>query len=188
MFATVNCYATMPRSSKLRPDALVQWRAGGDEVLRAPLRNGHARDDSRNFAYNTVPICADQPGHFGSRNRSAEQETLNVATAFFSQDIELTLDFHAFSESFHAKGVCKRGDGADHCVRITSLVQILDKASVDLDLVEGKRAEIAQRRISRSEIVQCNSNAEIAKTVQGRKRLFVREVPFFVRAIREIHA
>src|SRR5258706_14353337 len=53
------------------------------------------------------------------------------------------------------------------------LCDIVDEAAVDLDLVERKALQIAQRGIAGAEIVECDPHPDAAKLVQDRERGFV---------------
>jgi len=62
----------------------------------------------------------------------------------------------------------KCGNGFGDFPRV-ALIDISDEGLVDLDLIEREAAEIAERRVSGSEIVHCNFDAQIAKFVQDPK-------------------
>jgi hypothetical protein len=96
---------------------------------------------------------------------------LDVLATFAREHIELVHVFHALGKGLHAKGVGEGGDRADDGMAIATGAKVIDKTLVDLDLVEGKRPKLAERRIACSEIVERNLHAKIAKTVKRRQRL-----------------
>ena len=58
--------------------------------------------------------------------------------------------------------------------RLGAVREIVDERAVDLDLVEGKAAQVAERRVARAEIVHRDLHAHLRELVQrgkGRKRV-----------------
>ena len=76
-------------------------------------------------------------------HRPTEQESLNAAAALPTEDFQLLFVLDAFRQSLHSQCFCKGCDRADDGVAILTGRQVGNKATVDLDLVEGKRAKVA---------------------------------------------
>src|SRR5947208_7056667 len=64
----------------------------------------------------------------------------------------------------------KLGDRPDDRARAFAGDQILDEAAIDLELVEREALQVAERRITRAEIVQRDAHAERAQRVKQAKR------------------
>src|SRR6516225_7058996 len=124
----------------------------------------------RNFksAALACPLCA--PAYFGYRNfslgfgpeqlrkflhpaRRAEQEALHLAAAERLDLLQLLSGFHALGRGRHSEMLCKACDCQHDRHRIVARRQPADEATIDLDLVEWKAPQIAERRVAGAEIV-----------------------------------
>src|SRR5262245_25092523 len=79
------------------------------------------------------------------RPRVAEQITLHLGAADRLQRLHLLLGFHAFRGRRHVEAFCQSGDSIHDRKRFCTIGKILDERAVDLDLVEGETAKIAER-------------------------------------------
>jgi hypothetical protein len=105
-------------------------------------------------------------------DRAAEQIALDLMAAFLPEDFGLRLILDPFRQRFHAQRIGQRRDRADHRIGVAPQRQVTDKALVDLELVEGEGAQIAERGIAGAEIVERDADAERAQAVQGFECLF----------------
>ena len=70
----------------------------------------------------------------------------------------------------NAQAFSKAHDGANDQLRPFRRGQIMYERLINLEFIEGKTLQVAQRRVSRSEIVNRNPQAKRAEPVQGRYR------------------
>jgi len=75
---------------------------------------------------------------------------------------ELRSLLDTFGRRFDAERLRQFGNRAHDRARTVAGQQILDEASVDLQFVEREALQVAQRRIARAEIIQCNPDPEFA--------------------------
>src|ERR1700719_1171332 len=116
---------------------------------------GHARW-LRRIATGT----ADQRGVLPDRQPFADEIPLHRVAALLGEETELLLGFHALGDDRHFKAVAKADDRPDDRRRLRIAPEIHDKGAIDLDLVERKRLQVAQRGIAAAEIVHGNTHAE----------------------------
>jgi hypothetical protein len=81
---------------------------------------------------------------FASRNRPAEQIALHFGATRLAQPFELLFRLDAFGQRGNAEVRSKIDDRLDNCQAIPALAKLGNEGPVDLDLVEGKRAQIAK--------------------------------------------
>ena len=79
--------------------------------------------------------------------------TLDRVAPFRDREVELFQRFHAFHRGGHAEAGAHRDYCANDRRTFSILWHLPDKRLVDLDLVEWKTPQIAERRIARAEIV-----------------------------------
>src|SRR6478609_5379653 len=108
--------------------------------------------------------------YLGYRTRRAEQIALRLRAALPAQEVELRVGLDAFSRGDDAEALAEAGHRADDRHRLLARCQFAHKRTVDLDLVERKTTQIAQRRVPRSEVVERYPDAKAAKLVQNRQR------------------
>jgi hypothetical protein len=95
----------------------------------------------------------DQSRNIPNRRRPAEQISLQVRAILQRKMDCLRIGLHPLGGDGHSERLAKPDDRTDDRHRTLVVWQVLDEAAVDLDLVEREAAQIAQRRISGSEIV-----------------------------------
>ena len=81
---------------------------------------------------------------FRGWHRFAEEESLHLHAAFGAQDFKLFLGLDPFAGGDHAQAGTEPHDGADNCHAVVVFAEFADEGTVDLDLVEGEAAQIAQ--------------------------------------------
>jgi hypothetical protein len=69
---------------------------------------------------------------------------LYFVASLLLQQRQLLCRFHAFDGHSHAKRIAEKDDGAHDCKGFPVLDDVNHKGLVDLDLVEGKAAEVTQ--------------------------------------------
>src|SRR5258707_9307018 len=126
-------------------------------------KNASNRKTSAGLARGLYRIArrpADQRRVLPNRRGFADEIALHRVAAHLREEAELLLGFHALGDNRHSKAVAK----TDHCAndrrRLRIAPEIDDESAVDLDLVERKRLQIAQRRIAAAEIVHGNAHAQ----------------------------
>ncbi len=102
--------------------------------------------------------------------RSADQETLDFGTPLGPQSFQLRLGFNAFGHYGHAKTSPQSNDSLNHRQCLTIAAHLANEGLVDLHLVEGELSEIAQGRITRTEIIHGDPNAKVFQLLQNGKR------------------
>src|SRR5689334_72899 len=91
-----------------------------------------------------VALRFQQLDDFGMGPRAAEQETLALVAAFGAQAAHLRLGLHALRRDGDAEALAEACDRTNDRLGITLGIEAAHERLVDLDLVEGKTAEIAQ--------------------------------------------
>src|SRR3954451_9208657 len=104
--------------------------------------------------------AANQPGIVADRQRFADEIALHRVAAFIRKEAELLLSFNALGDDRHLKPVAETDDSSDDRSRLRVPSEIDDEGAVDLDLVERKRLQVAQRRISTAEVIHRYADPE----------------------------
>src|SRR5437879_799920 len=102
-------------------------------------------------------------------NGPSKQVPLEKIDVRLCEELRLLLGLDTLRGRRDAEAACESLDGRNRSGAIAASWRSLRKGFVDLDLVEGKADEIAQRRITRSKIVKDDANAEILELPHGRK-------------------
>src|SRR5262249_32303319 len=109
--------------------------------------------------------------HFLERDRRPEQIALHLVTAE-RREIALLVDR---LDTLRRRGHAERAGDADHRLYdddvLVAFAQIRDERAIDLDLVERKAAQVAQRRVAGAEVVERNADTERLELVQDRQRV-----------------
>src|SRR5262249_7282476 len=112
----------------------------------------------------------DELAHVAGVARRAEQIALHLRAPFRPHVVELRrrLDtLRGGDDAETAPETCHRlDDGGAVCL----LRQVANERTVDLDLVEREAAQIAERRITGTEVVHGDADSEATQLMQGRKR------------------
>jgi hypothetical protein len=118
-------------------------------------------------------IGVQQPSNVACGYRRAEPKTLHFLAAEGAQHFVLLRRLDALRDRDH---MARRGDihhGLHNAGGPVGFGNIGDEAAIDLDFIEWKALQVAQRRIAGSEIVQRNPDSNGPKLVQNRKRRIV---------------
>src|SRR5260370_34124580 len=108
-----------------------------------------------------------QPFDLGSRFWRTEQIALHFCAAERAKQFALRLRFNALRRRRYVacgSDIHYRLDNAGRPVRLS---QVVDEAAVDLDFVERKALQIAERRIAGAEIVERDPHPDVAKLMQN---------------------
>jgi hypothetical protein len=97
-------------------------------------------------------------------HRPAEQEALGLVAADHAHALQLVLRRNAFGSPARAQRVTELRDVVEDGIGLKTVVGHI--RPVDLDLVERRFAQIVQRGIAGSKIVQRHSHAERANLAQ----------------------
>ena len=100
------------------------------------------------------------------RYRLAQQESLHLTAALRPNRIELLLGFNALGCCRNTKSAGKHGYGSHDVERAGVVCDVTNKRPVNLDLVEGKALQVAERGIAGTEIVHGDANADLAQPAQ----------------------
>src|SRR3546814_17292900 len=105
-------------------------------------------------------VAAQSLGQDVAGYRLVEQVALTDITAMTTQEFQLLRCFDSFSDDLQVQ---LAGHG-DHCRGDLHVVlvagDVLDKAAIDLDHVDGEFLQVAQRGIPRAEVVHGQRQAE----------------------------
>ena len=96
---------------------------------------------------------SEQPIQLGGRDRRAEQEALHLGAALGPQLRELLHGLDALGGNANAEFAREVDRGPDDGQRIAFLPKVAHEGFVDLQLVERKASEVAERRVAGAEIV-----------------------------------
>ncbi len=97
-----------------------------------------------------------------SGSRAAEDVTLDLAAAELPDQVEIVVRLHALGGRIHAKRLGERDDGADdRAVAVRGRRGAANEALVDLDLVERRFLQIAERAVAGAEIVERQPHPEL---------------------------
>src|SRR4051812_32745946 len=116
------------------------------------MRNLPSVGPLRHAAY-----CAQRLDHASDlrgRGGLAEIISLHGGAAAFADEVELFNRLHTLRRGLDAEHRAEAGDGADDRHTLRAFTDRADEGAVDLDAVERKSAQIAQRRIADAEIVE----------------------------------
>src|ERR1700694_1721136 len=92
----------------------------------------------------------------------AENKALHFRASQCGHRIQLLLRLDALRGGRHVQAARNVSDGLNDREGILVVRKIADEGAINLDLVEGKASEIAQRRVAGAEIVHRNAHAELA--------------------------
>ena len=114
-----------------------------------------------------------QTPDFGGQFGRTEQVALHFSAAGRLQRLQLFEGFDAFRRRRHV--ACRRDidDRINDRPGVAGFCDVLDEATVDLDLVEGKSLQVAQRGVSGAEIVQRDSKSQLLQLKQNGYRSLV---------------
>ncbi len=113
--------------------------------------------------------CRDRAGRQGR----AEEKALNLGTTLLADQIELIGGLNALGRGGHAEAAAKADDRPDDRDAVGLRGDILHERAIDLDLVEGKGAQVAEAGIAGAEIVKRNADTNAAKTMKRGERRVV---------------
>src|SRR5205085_12345020 len=99
---------------------------------------------------------------------------LDLVTAKLLQQMHLRVVLDALGDDFQAERVGERNDHGDDIARITGIAHAYDEAAVDLEDIDRQPRQVAERAITRAEIVHRDFDAGAAQRLQlARARLDV---------------
>src|SRR5439155_5353316 len=107
-----------------------------------------------------------QADDLGVGARLAEQEALAFVAAFGPEAAQLGFGLDALGGDDDAEAFAEADDGTDDRLRLAVGAEIADEGLIDLDLVEGEAAQIAEAGITGAEIVHRDAHAERAQRMQ----------------------
>src|SRR4051794_39797983 len=93
--------------------------------------------------------------------RLAEEIALHLGAAFLSQVAELLVGLDALGGRCHAEVLAEPGDGPDDRDGVVLVRHVAHERLIDLDLVEGEAAQVAQARVARAEVVHRDLDPEV---------------------------
>src|ERR1035438_7332165 len=71
----------------------------------------------------------------------------------------LRVGFDALGDHAHLQVARHGNDGGDNGAGVTVVRQVADKATVDLQGVDGELLQVGERRVAGAEVVQCDADA-----------------------------
>jgi hypothetical protein len=86
----------------------------------------------------------EETDQFGRWHGPAVAVALGLVAAFRAQEVRLGLGFHAFGVGRNAEARAEAYDRADDRCSVGAAAEIGHEGAVDLDLVEGEAAQIAE--------------------------------------------
>src|SRR3569623_1959019 len=89
-------------------------------------------------------------------------------TAARLQEIALRLGFHAFRDQLQPQALAHDDDGARNGGVLGVARNVADEGAGDLESIDGKAAQVAERGIAGAEIVDSETHAELAQVVELR--------------------
>src|ERR1043166_3230419 len=100
------------------------------------------------------------------RHRPVEQEALHLRASGRAQQLELLGRLDALSGGVELERAAEPGDGAGDCGAVGPAGELSHEGLVDLDLVERKHAQVAERRVAGAEIVEHDVDAARLELMQ----------------------
>ena len=110
--------------------------------------------DSDSGCCRGVGRAVQKDGDLGRGDGLAEQVSLPFGASIGFQICQLPGVFDAFGGRRQAESCCETKDGADDDLGIVAFIEARHKAAINLDLVQTKRKQLAQRGITRSKIIE----------------------------------
>src|SRR5262245_11554845 len=115
-----------------------------------------------------VSVCGVDHGvDLAWMNRRAEIEALRHAAALRIEQTELAGAFHPLGDGYQPKVAPEAERGAHDRCGARVVLQGTYEGTVDLDLVERKPTQVAERRISDAEVVDRDAYATALDPAQG---------------------
>src|SRR4029078_7194130 len=105
------------------------------------------------------------------RHCGAEIEALRLVASKAAHHLQLRVVFDALGDGDHAKAVGEADYRLHQGTGRRAAVEVGNESPVDLDLVEGEAAQIAERTVTAAEVVHHQSNPELAQLMQGGERV-----------------
>ena len=104
----------------------------------------------------------------GGGHRLAEDIALDLADPEFADEAQIVVGLDPLRRGIHVETLGERDDGADdRGIAVRGRGRAADEALVDLDLVERRLAQVAERRIAGPEIVEREPHAERLEPREG---------------------
>src|SRR5690606_1067737 len=97
------------------------------------------------------------------RHRSADQKALRAVAFQIHEALELLARLDAFCDDVELQAVRQLDDASHDAGGSRIPCHAMDERAIDLELIERQTTQVAQRRISRAEIVDRYRNAEHLK-------------------------
>src|SRR5450631_3126579 len=150
------------------------WRPPGPALLgRKTQGQSPAGGGGSDRGHNLIAARVQQPLYLGAGDRRAEQIPLHLGTTQFAQQFHLRHRLDALGRRRHVARGSYVHDGLDNRGRSSRAGNVFDKAAIDLDLVEGKTLQIAQRGIAGAKVVQRYPYPQLSQLVQQGERHFI---------------
>src|SRR5690606_17340662 len=104
--------------------------------------------------------------------RSTEQVTLAVTAAERDQAFALDARLDALRDRLQVQRAGQREDRADHgMAAVPRVAEFRDKRTIDLERLQREMAQVAQRRVAGAEIVERDTDPDLAQAPDRRLRL-----------------
>src|SRR5439155_19234392 len=105
-----------------------------------------------------APSRSDQRLELRRLHRPAEMVPLRVRAMHLPQLLQLLLGLYTFRDHFHVEALRQREDGVDDLHGVVARADAVDEAPVDLQGVDGKLVQVAERAVTGAEIVEVDAN------------------------------
>src|SRR5262245_45746750 len=102
-----------------------------------------------------------QPSYLLRADGPAEVVTLTELAALLREECELPLGFDTFGDGLERQLMCNRQDRAADRLSVFAGSEIRHEGTIDLEHVEGESTQIAQTRVARTEIVDCEPEPDV---------------------------
>ena len=118
-----------------------------------------------------APASLAQVGlHAGGVHGTGKDETLAVRAVLAAQAFELGAGLDALGDDRQPQGPAQLDQRVQEGGRLAGTVDGRDEGAVDLELVDGEPAEVGQRGLPRSEVVNGDLDAQLLEPAQVRHR------------------
>src|ERR1700675_1295624 len=81
-------------------------------------------------------------------------------------EFQLLRRFNPLRHDLEADGACERDDRADNRLVRAAHAQVPDEAAVNFQLVDREPPQVAQARIARTEVIDCDTDPHLAELFQ----------------------
>src|SRR6185436_11950699 len=97
---------------------------------------------------------------FARTHRRRDQKTLRLVAAQLLEHVKGVHRLDSLGDDSNAETMCHSDDGRHERGALSRFAEILDESRIDFEAVDRQLLQIAQRRVSRAEVIERNVQSE----------------------------